>query len=131
MNERSPDVVELLDLPRATRILDIGCGDGYDLRQIAQRAPGADRFWGIDTSARAIRSASRQPHCDARLAFAVVDVSAGLPFESEQFDLIFSNNLLECIPDQSALLHEVHRVLGEHGRVVLAHFDWDTQVIHG
>jgi protein-L-isoaspartate O-methyltransferase len=43
MKERSPDVVDmlqsiygLLDLEDASNILDIGCGDGYDLWQISK-----------------------------------------------------------------------------------------------
>jgi ubiquinone/menaquinone biosynthesis C-methylase UbiE len=131
MKERSPDVAEmlqhvygLLDLRRVTSILDIGCGDGYDLHQISKRSPETCRFWGIDTSPRAIQSASEATGRDGGFIFSVADASASLPFRDAQFDVVFSKNVLECVSDKAALLKEVHRVLRKDGHLVLAHYDW-------
>ncbi len=135
MKERSPDVVEmleyvygLLDLRGATSILDVGCGDGYDVHQISKRADGTCRFWGIDSSPRAIQSASEVTGWDGRFTFSIIDASASLPFADAQFDVVFSKNALECIADRVALLREMHRLLRERGQIVLAHYDWDSQV---
>jgi SAM-dependent methyltransferase len=47
------------------------------------------------------------------------------------FDVVFSNNFLECVGDKGAFLHEVARVLRPGGQVVCAHWDWDSQTFDG
>jgi SAM-dependent methyltransferase len=135
MKERPPDVVDmlehvygLLDLRGATSVLDIGCGDGYDVHQISKRADGTCRFWGIDSSPGASQTASESTGRDGRFSFSVVDASASLPFADTQFDVVFSKNVLECVSDKAALLKEVHRVLRRGGQILIAHYDWDSQV---
>jgi SAM-dependent methyltransferase len=138
MREWSPDVVDmlqfiysLLDLEDVHQILDIGCGDGYDLWQISKIAPSDCYFWGIDASSKAIQTAQAESFFADRFNFSVHDVSQGLPFDDGQFDVIFSKNVLECIPDKLSLLKEVHRVLKNDGQIVIAHYDWDSQTIDG
>ena len=138
MKERSPDVSEmlrfvygLLDIQGASNILDIGCGDGYDLFQMARLASPSCRFWGIDASSRAIQVATSEANGDPRFIITCHDASQRLPFRSGQFDIVFSKNTLECISKKSALIDETHRVLRGEGQVVFAHFDWDSQVISG
>ena len=138
MKERSPDnirvreyIYSLMDIDNAKAILDIGCGDGYDLWQISHIANENIRLVGIDSSTKAIESAHLETQGDSRFSFLVGNVSSGLPFEKEEFDTVFSINLLECIIDKDALIKEVHRVLRANGQVVFAHFDWDSQVIDG
>jgi ubiquinone/menaquinone biosynthesis C-methylase UbiE len=61
----------------------------------------------------------------------VADASVALPFRSEQFDVVFSHNVLESITGKEALLNEVHRILRRWGQVLFAHFDWDSQLVNG
>ena len=138
MKKRSPDVVDmlqsiysLLDLEDVHNILDIGCGDGYDLWQISKLTPSGCHFCGIDSSSKAIQAAQAESRFDDRFRFLVQDVSQGLPFDDGHFDVIFSKNVLECIPDKFSLLKEVHRVLKNDGQIVIAHYDWDSQTIDG
>ncbi len=138
MKEWSPDVVDmlqsiygLLDLEDASNVLDIGCGDGYDLWQISKLASSGCHFWGVDSSSKAIQTAQAESLFDERFEFLVKDVSQGLPFDDGKFEVIFSKNVLECIPDKLTLLKEIHRVLKNDGQIVIAHFDWDSQTIDG
>lgn len=55
----------------------------------------------------------------------------GMPFGDGEFDRVLSVNLLETIPEKNALLAEVHRVLRGEGRIVFAHYDWDSQLLDG
>lgn len=138
MRKWSPDVVEilhpiysLLELDGRRNILDIGCGNGYDLWQISKLSPQKCHFWGIDSSSKAIQTAQADSLFDERFEFRVRDVSQGLPFDDGQFDVVYSKNVLECIPDKSALLTETHRVLQDEGQILFAHYDWDSQSIDG
>ena len=138
MKQWGSDVVEmlqyiygLLDLQKAEHILDLGCGDGYDLGQIAKLTPAACHLWGIDASVQVIEAAVAETAADERFHFAVGDAEPALPFDDYQFDVVFSKNFLECITQKQRLLDQVHRVLKEDGQVVFAHFDWDSQTIDG
>jgi SAM-dependent methyltransferase len=138
MADRSPDnaamreyIYSLIAIPTARAILDIGCGDGYDLRRMGERASPEAHLVGLDSSRERIETATKEIPRDHRYSFAVADISRGLPCESDTFDIVFSNNVLECIPDKDALLREVYRVLRPHRQVVFAHFDYDSQLIDG
>ena len=121
----------LTDWHQANAVLDIGCGDGGDLRRIAALTPEAARLVGIDASAKAIETARAETVGDPRFAWHEADVSSGLPFTDGAFDAVFSLNLLECAPDKAALLAKMARVLRPGGAVVCAHWDWDTQTLDG
>ncbi|MQA91860.1 MAG: hypothetical protein GEU90_16835 [Gemmatimonas sp.] len=44
---------------------------------------------------------------------------------------MYSNNLVECLGDSAAFAKEVARVLRPEGQLVVAHWDWDSQVFDG
>ena len=121
----------LLDWRQANAVLDVGCGDGGDLRRIAASVPDDARLVGVDSAAGAIKTARAATAGDARFTWHPHDVSRGLPFADGEFDALFSLNLLECVPDRAALVAEMGRVLRPGGRVVCAHWDWDTQTLDG
>ena len=54
------------------------------------------------------------------------DLKAPLPLADAAFDRVVCHNVLECLPDPGALVAEAVRVLRRHGRLVLAHSDYDT-----
>jgi ubiquinone/menaquinone biosynthesis C-methylase UbiE len=116
-------------LKKQYRPHNIGCGDGYDFWQISKLASSGCHFWGVDSSSKAIRTAQAESLFDERFEFLVKDVSQGLPFDDGKFEVIFSKNVLECIPDKLTLIEEIHRVLKNDGQIVIAHFDWDSQTI--
>lgn len=120
-----------LEIASAGSVLDIGCGRGEHLQRLAGGASDRARLVGIDASGPSVEAARTAARDDARCEFLVHDVTRGLPFEDFTFDRVLSVNMLEAIPDKRALLHEVHRVLKPNGLVVVAHFDWDSQLYDG
>jgi SAM-dependent methyltransferase len=123
--------ISLLDPAGASAVLDLGCGRGEDLRRIGALAPAGARLVGVDASPESIAHARQAAAGDPRCTFLVHDLSADLPFGDAEFDRVLSVNLLECIPDKQRLLRQVHRVLRPGGRVVFAHWDWDSQLVDG
>jgi 2-polyprenyl-3-methyl-5-hydroxy-6-metoxy-1,4-benzoquinol methylase len=92
--------------------LDVGCGEGYNTRLLAEK--GA-RVTGIDISETFIRHAkeaedARPLGIDYRLASAVE-----LPFESAGFDFVTAFMSLMDIPETKRVLAEVFRVLRPGG----------------
>jgi trans-aconitate methyltransferase len=101
-------LVELLQPQAGERILDLGCGDGFLSRRIAES--GATVL-GVDASPQMI-AAAQKSGVHARL----VD-GESLPFEGE-FDAVFSNAALHWMKNQEAVLAGVYRSLKPGGRFV-------------
>jgi trans-aconitate methyltransferase len=101
-------LVDILQPQAGERILDLGCGDGFLTRQIADS--GATLV-GIDSSPQMI-AAALDRGVDARFGSG-----EALSFEQE-FDAVFSNAALHWMIDQDAVLAGVHRALKPGGRFV-------------
>ncbi len=112
------EVVALLDLKGATRILDVGCGDGKITAEIATRFP-TGLVVGVDPSRGMINFARNHfaPATRPNLRFEIADARS-LPFQNE-FDLVVSFNALHWIPEQNAALTSIHFALVSAGRAQL------------
>jgi ubiquinone/menaquinone biosynthesis C-methylase UbiE len=113
---RSADLA-LARFPAPGRVLDVGCGTGLLLRELARRLPGAAGLTGIDAAAGMIAQASAKA-VDPRLSF-VRGVAERLPFGDATFDLVISTTSFDHWADQLAGLTECHRVLAPGGCFVL------------
>lgn len=99
--------------PRS-KILDLGCGNGISARLLNQ----ADfDVVGADISPLFLAEARQWEH--PQLRYQVCDVLE-LPFETETFDVICSNELIEHLPDVETALTEMIRVVRKGGRIVLS-----------
>jgi len=91
-------------------VLDLGSGDGH----FASVAFGQAIDVGVDPSSKALREAM------ARSAYRLLLQAEGgkLPLRRGSFASIFSNSVLEHIPDIDAVLRELLRVARPGGRLV-------------
>lgn len=90
--------------PQDARCLDVGCGRGIFSRLRSD-------YVGLDLSFEAGRTA------DWRF---VVGNAEALPFCANTFDVVWSVNTLEHIPEPSKAIHEIRRVVRDEGFVVHA-----------
>jgi len=104
--------------PAPRRVLDIGCGTGHLLRELAARLPGAEALVGIDPAPGMIEAARRAAF-DSRVAFDS-GVAERLPFADGSFDLVVTTTSFDHWTDQRAGLVESARVLVGGGQFVLA-----------
>ncbi|MCU0542569.1 MAG: class I SAM-dependent methyltransferase [Oscillatoriaceae cyanobacterium Prado104] len=100
------------------RVLDIGCGTGALLQQIASNYPQAQLF-GIDPVAEMLAIARQKLPAKAELKQAWAEA---LPFDSEQFDVVVSCNMFHYIRQPVIALQEMHRVLRSNGQLIIT--DW-------
>jgi SAM-dependent methyltransferase len=114
--------LELARLHPGERVLDVGCGRGEIVFQVAAR--GCDAV-GVDFSeaALAIAGATRDHHEPAiqdRTRFIHGDAEA-LPFEGASFDKVFLLDVVEHLSkaELRAVLEEIHRVLRDSGILVV------------
>jgi tocopherol O-methyltransferase len=102
------------------RILDVGCGIGGSSLVLADRYGAA--VTGITLSPVQRQRAgerARQAPSGERVDFVVGDAMA-MPFAADQFDLVWSLESGEHMPDKRRFLQECLRVLRPGGRLVLA-----------
>jgi ubiquinone/menaquinone biosynthesis C-methylase UbiE len=105
-------------VPAPRRILDVGCGTGYLLGQLAAYAPQAEALAGIDASPAMIEAA-KAATTDGRLRF-VVGTAEQLPWPAGTFDLVISTTSFDHWADQDRGLAQCARVLAPGGCLVLA-----------
>jgi SAM-dependent methyltransferase len=127
--DRRPDSVrlrrrsyELLQVERGSRVVDVGCGAGTAVAELA--ALGADAV-GIDAAAEAVAFA-RELHPDC--PFEVGDAQQ-LRFPDRSLDGYRAEKLYHALDDPDKACAEARRVLAPGGRIVLAGQDWELIAI--
>jgi ubiquinone/menaquinone biosynthesis C-methylase UbiE len=103
--------------PAPRRVLDVGCGTGYVLRQLADRLSEAAEFLGVDAAPNMIEVA-RSASADDRLTF-VLGTAERLPADDGAYDLVVSTTSFDHWIDQAAGIRECARVLAPGGTLVL------------
>jgi ubiquinone/menaquinone biosynthesis C-methylase UbiE len=104
--------------PNARRVLDVGCGTGYLLRDLAGRLSAVQALEGIDAAPRMVETARSLGH-DPRLSFRV-GAAEQLPYDDGSFGLVVSTTSFDHWRDQQRGIRECARVLEPHGQLLLA-----------
>jgi ubiquinone/menaquinone biosynthesis C-methylase UbiE len=112
---------ENIELLPNVRALDLGCGTGFPLFELAHMHGPHSTFVGADIWAHALRRAEskRRFYRLDRVALIRSD-GVHLPFRDESFDLITSNLGVNNFADPSGAFRECFRVSRRAGRLALA-----------
>lgn len=116
-----------MDIKPDERALDIGCGTGRGMLELAAAVGTDGRVFGIDIAPGMIRRAQRR--CERGGVSVrhgtVLGDARSLPFESNAVDVVLLSEVLELFDtdDASAVLGEVARVLDDGGRVGVVSMD--------
>lgn len=114
---------QMEDSIKPTKILDIGCGNGYTDIRVAQKFPV--EITGMDFSEAMIEGANK---LKSRLGKTVgyIDFKVGdartLPYKDRHFNIVISERLVMNLPDeetQKSVIMEVHRVLKKGGLFIM------------
>jgi arsenite methyltransferase len=112
--------------PRAgEHILEVGCGSGLFIKQVAEAVGPSGRAHAVDVSkdqiAVARSTCSGLSTVELRVASAL-----DLPYSAGAFDAVASIQVLEYIDDVDRALRELRRVLIPTGRFVNFATNWDA-----
>lgn len=106
-------------VPGAGRVLEVGCGTGRWLAELAAAGP---RLFGLDFSAGMLRQA--QSLLPGPLPATLAQGTAGaLPYAGHSFDLVYAVNALHHFPDQPGFVREARRLLRPGGALAVAGLD--------
>ncbi len=107
-----------LDLLAGQRVLDLACGVGAMIGQLATRFPTL-QLVGVDHQLPALHIAQAQHPIAAYLQADAVE----LPFANASFDFVHGSWLLEHLQSPQTVLREVHRVLRRGGHCQFSEVD--------
>jgi tocopherol O-methyltransferase len=108
------------EVRQAANVLDVGCGIGGSTLYLASRFGAAAT--GVTLSGRQAERARQRSTAAGlgdRVRLQVADAAA-LPFADGSFDLVWSLESGEHMPDKGAFLRECCRVLAPGGRLIVA-----------
>ena len=103
--------------PAPDRVLDVGSGTGYVLRQLAGRLRCTTRFLGVDAAPNMV-DVARDTTRDRRVRFAH-GTAEWLPADDADFDLVLTTTSFDHWEDQAKGVAECARVLRPGGTLVL------------
>ena len=111
-------LLEVVPLDPGATVLDVGCGTGFPLLELAHRLGPRARLFGVDPWAAVLARARAK--CRAQgLANVLLARGVGerLPLRDAVVDLVVSNNGLNNVQDLGAALRECARVTRPGGRL--------------
>lgn len=112
-------LLEAVPLEPGATVLDVGCGTGFAVLELAHRLGAGARLVGLDPWAGALaRAQARRRAQDARGVLLVRGVAERVPLRDAVVDLVVSNNGLNNVRDLGAALRECARVTRPGGRLV-------------
>lgn len=124
---------ELLGLSSRDVILDVGCGTGSDMRDIAKRNTSI-RIVGIDISMSMLDRAKTLTSTDllesGTIAYSKQDANY-LGFADNSFNVTRADRTFQHLSTPQKALHEIVRVTKPGGRILLTDSFWDTLHIDG
>lgn len=106
------------ELEPGERVVDIGSGAGFDSLIAARMVGPEGQVIGVDMTPVMLEKARRSAEA-ARLENVTFRQGYGeeLPVDDDWADVIISNGVLNLMPDKTAGLQEMARVLKPHGRL--------------
>ena len=111
------EAIAELEFSEKERVLDVGCGDGFLTRAVADMVPLGYAV-GVDASPRMIATAHAAAVPTESGPWFVVADARRLPF-GRHFDVVVSFNALHWVPEHRQALAQIASVTRPGGRVLI------------
>jgi ubiquinone/menaquinone biosynthesis C-methylase UbiE len=119
----------LLDVHEGDQLLDVGCGPGDAVRELAQRVGSTGHVIGVDKSETMIQEARRRAQgATLPSEYRLGDVYQ-LEFADNTFDGCRAERVFMHLDDPLRALSEIRRVTRPDGHIVIAEPDSEMRVV--
>ncbi len=125
-------------LLRGLRVLDLGCGSGRDCYVLSQLVGQSGYVVGVDMTDEQLAVARRHieyhthefgfARANVEFRQGYIEALGDIGLESESFDIIVSNCVINLSPDKRAVLAEAYRLLKPGGEVYFADIYADRRI---
>lgn len=121
-------IYELINLPDNASIVDLGCRNAGYLNGIIEIFPNkVAKAIGVDVTDRNFGVLPSSYPVELK----VMNCAGSLDFLDNEFDLVLTKDLLECIADKATFVSEINRILKPGGTVICVHADFDSVIYNG
>lgn len=117
------DLVDSLDLPPGTRVLEIGCGAGLMSIALARRGFHVYAIDSVETMIEQARKLARESGFTGILSVDIGDAYS-LTFEDESFDLVIAVGVIPWLDRPDLAIQQMARVTMPAGYVIVTVNNW-------
>ena len=107
------DLVARIDVPKPRRVIDLGCGPGNSTAILRARWPSAETT-GLDSDAAMLAAAAKS---DPEVRWVQGDAANWEP--TELYDVVFSNAMLQWLPNHAAVVPRWFRAVAPGGALAV------------
>ncbi|GAB6100493.1 hypothetical protein JCM16358_23720 [Halanaerocella petrolearia] len=132
-----PDIIEqwkfyleLLELKKGDKVLDIGCNRGDTEIFMINSNSQIEKVIGIDIDENKLKDARKKLETKfhkEKIEFQKMD-ACNLEFEDGTFDKIICAETIEWVDNPKKVIEEIKRVLKPNGIGIVQHTDFDSQI---
>lgn len=117
-------ILELADIKKESKILDIGTGTGILISYLLEKSPA--KLVGVDISENMIEVA-KEKYKGKSVEFVVSDI---MEFNDCGYDYIFIYSAYPHFKDKEKLFEHLSKLLNPEGKVVIAHSQSRDEINH-
>ena len=118
LKDAQSKLISLLDVKENIRFLDIGCGAGWAVGEVARLVDNQGLFYGVDLSSKMIGKAQSKFSDDDHFHFLEANAES-IPLDDDSFDIIICTNSFHHYPHPDKAVLEMYRLLNKGGKVYI------------
>ena len=127
LRKAQSEVIAMLDVRENVHFLDVGCGTGWAVGQVANLVNGKGLFYGVDLSPKMIEKAKSNFSGKDNFRFIQAN-SESIPLDDNFFDIIICINSFHHYLNPGKALKEMVRLLKKGGKLFLLDPTADTWI---
>jgi ubiquinone/menaquinone biosynthesis C-methylase UbiE len=121
-------LISIIDIPENLSFLDIGCGTGWAVGQVAKAAGNTGDFYGVDLSQGMIDKASINFNGNGNFHFIRANAES-IPLDDNTFDIIICTNSFHHYLHPDKAMKEAFRLLKPGGKIYILDPTADTLLV--
>jgi len=112
--ENRKAILNQVDENKSAKVLDVGCGAGELTKEIGKKA-GTHELYGIEIAEEYAQLAEKNG-----IKVYRADLNKEFPIESETFDIVCANQVIEHLHETDLFIKKIHRILQWGGVAIIS-----------